>query len=359
MNDEQAQAHLKLLRAAAVPQELEDPKIGLMLRHLQVLPLAIVQDSIAAWISRSDTDGQGRRVPKFLNTIEHLLDACGIPDGADRATITKAALQEGCYVLPTLEIDRRWRIIEDPRVWPHGVAMAWLQAGHELPRGVTVEEPLEHPFKAIGPERPTLALGEAEPLSHQDARAVIKRALDGPQKPAVRRGESEESTDVLQTLARYDVPPVMADAIQRLVNRADALEVGFRDRVKDLDAERAVMRETMQELEDAFVGDDSPAGILEAIRRLSKRLAGSHSVMFETAVMAVARAWHPGLNDVRTSVSHSDPLVDGSPVTRVVVDCRAKSQEPVAAPKPPRPSPRVVPERSPQRLGDALSSLRR
>jgi len=129
---DQADEVLAVLRMGAVPQELSDERVKLFLLFLRPLPYERSRRAVLNYVASADPKG----APKFVSSVDELLEACGIPAGA-RGELTRA-VQDGGELLPDLRSVSGWSYVPPCAEPPPGVAEA-----EALARGAL--EPPERP----------------------------------------------------------------------------------------------------------------------------------------------------------------------------------------------------------------------
>jgi len=293
---DQVKVCLRLLRAGAVPQELDDERLELFALHLRPLPYARTADAIRRYLATpgpSDRDGRSR--PRFVASVDELLAACDV-HGQARLLVAEAA-HRGGDVEPDFRATCGWSLVRSGEPPPVGV-LEWralngllvtdedweaLRAARdrELPPGRAL------PAGRGGPVRLPALLGELTAGS----RSIARRA------PA--RAEERE------------LPAPLREAVDRFQRQADQLA-----------AEQRALREIRAEAEEALAGGEVPTVAVRSVaERVLRRLASDPDEGPVSAAEVLAAACWPGL-EIREFKQTPD---DEDPSTvRIVLKRRAK-----------------------------------
>lgn len=341
MRIDQADQVLDVIRNTAVPSTWDDERLKYVTLHLCALPYQWALKNVRQWAASPNLDARGNAQPKYANTLDEVLAACGVSIRA-REAVVKAAHTKGAQTMVDLRNEHELTYVGPDDPLPQGCLEYLVANGLPVPKRPVAPWNPDALRETWAEERKALPAGD--PLPPEEAKALISEV--------VRRREAEkpaatlEGKDVLGQLAQLDLPEQLTLVVKRLVVRCEAAAAYHEDSI-------AENKERVEDVVAALTGEGSPNPLacLEALKLLARRarMAGTD---FGMAAEALVRAYHPNLNDVRVRTVRLDDFEDDSPVVRLRVDCAQVAERPGAtsgAPPPPE-----APTPGPRRLGSLL-----
>lgn len=341
MKIDHAEEVLNVIRNTAVPSAWDDDRIKYVTLHLCALPYQWALKNVRQWAASPNLDARGNAQPKYANTLDEVLAACGVAIRA-REAVVKAAHTRGAQVMVDLRNEHELTYVGPNDPLPQGCLEYLVANGLPVPpRPVEPWDP-DRLREAWAEERKALPNGD--PLPPDEAKALIAEVVR--RREAAKPATTLEGKDVLAQLAQLDLPEQLTLAVKRLVSRAESTAAYHEDAI-------AENKERVNEVVEALTGAGSaePLACLEALKLVARR-AKLAKADFGTAAEMLVRAFYPNLNDVRVRTVRLDDFEDDSPVVRLRVDCAQVAERPgtTSGALPPK----KAPTPGPRRLGSLL-----
>jgi hypothetical protein len=344
----QARDIVDLLREAAVPSEWSQDRLKLAWAHVRALPYDWTLRNARRWVANPNIDAKGNLKPKFLNTVDEVLEACGVHSKA-RDAVSQAAYTAGAQVMVDYRNEFELTYVGPNDPLPQGVYEHLVN--NRLPVPNREVKQVDYAALRAGSVQQALPAPDGgAPMSPEEAKSFIQELVKRPTAPKEQRLVSLEGDDVLRSLAFQQLPTLTQDAVKRLVWKVEALQTHYIEMTEALE-------ERWRELESALSGAGKPLGKLEAVKRLSRSLAEEQPGLLQNLLEAVVGAYHPPLREVKIRIQRVDDFEDDSPVVRMRVDFTVPSAPPRQPPM--EQGEKRPPSRNPQRLGSMLAKTPR
>lgn len=241
MNEIEADVLVARLREAAVAQDLDDRKVEGLAEWLIPLPFDVCERRVEQWAAAAvAVDGQGRRVEKWVSSVDHVLAAVGV-DAAARQLVAQAKA-EGRQLWPSLR-GVGWEFAAPDGALPRGVGEFYANLRLPIPDGrlIDVTLPIGAPERTAGPTR---ALPSGGALDAATALATIGRDLADANAAALRSRFEVLRHPPSEEIDLEALPPALRRALEaadaerdRLVaarRRCEAQEQAYREMAGEL-----------------------------------------------------------------------------------------------------------------------------